>query len=536
MRPLLLRLAAVICLLSIIAAATAQPVPTYAWRRVTANPTDDDLGNVVIDASGNAIYEYTEITQPLYTIHLVKVSPANNVIFDSTIQPGNGGFGDLVTLSPVISGRQFAWVIGRLPDSSTLYSRPYFACFDLSAPSAPIIDGVVPAPYGNSNVCAAHSDASGNLMLAIDQVGANGLHELHMDTIDQSGMFVSATRNGSIWGVSGYWDGPAARWIISGYIPSDAHPTYSGFWGVFDPVTGAIGPFEGWPSQVIAGVKTESFHFILNPLPGDLIGVTLNDIDHEVGKPTTYEHIHELRDTYNNIQGVFHWYAGYGGQLAAFSSTGTLYSVGTYSDGTNFVDEYGWNGALLNRLTHQPVTTIYPTQEGFFGQELYTPSNNIFLEHYIAATNTYDWGRSYVGTASGFPIPGNVAMFQNSLYVLNMVKNTGTGYDLVMERFVTGITLSSVACATSVKGGTQLAATIYLNGAVTGSPMTVALNSSSNSLLLPNGLRGQNFQVPVGQDHLTVNLNAQTVTTNTPVLLTAIQFGVRRTAVTTVTP
>ena len=225
--------------------------------------------------------------------------------------------------------------------------------------------------------------------------------------------------------------------------------------------------------------------------------------------------------------------------MASLSASAPIYAVGNpdlANGGNQFIDKLTWAGVLTWHHTHQPVQRVYPTTEGFFGEEYYQPSQGIFLEHYIDASNTYDWGRSYTGTAAGAPLLGGFTFFQNYFFIANSVPNTTTGYDVVMERFVTGITLSSVTCANAVTQNTQLAVTIHLNGNVVGSPMTVALNSSSAKLLLPNGLRGENFQIPVGANQLVVMLNAQPVSSNTSVLLTAIQNGVRRTAVTTVQP
>src|SRR5205085_453739 len=140
---------------------------------------------------------------------------------------------------------------------------------------------------------------------------------------------------------------------------------------------------------------------------------------------------------------------GLGLQVASLSASAPVYAVGnpdsSNGGGNQFIDKFDWTGALQWHHTHQPVQKIYPTTEGFFGQEYYQASNTIFLEHYIDATNTYDWGRSYKGTDTGVPIMGGVALFQNFLYVMNSVQNTTTGYDLILERLVTGITLSSVS-------------------------------------------------------------------------------------------
>jgi len=540
----ILRLSVVACFLALTGFAFAQPVPTYAWRRVTANPVDDLPGNVTTDLSGNALYCYIEWTSPNYQLHLAKISPANNVIFDSYTAYPNLTAGAEVVLSPLISGRQFAWVLGNFFNFTTSYSEPYFACYDLSSPSAPVIDGVIPAIYGNCRLAAARSDASGNLMAAVDEVNSTGGHELHFVTIDQAGFILSDTHNSDIQGITGFWSNTLGKWVISGEIVGDAHPNYSAMWGIYDPTNGNEVLSEKSPSIYNVGTDNVSHYYAINLLPGDNIGVVYNEGDHFIFNQNYFYYAIELRHADGTLW--FQYPSGYNTsaipgsaqQIAMYSATSPFYVAGGDVSRGNFVDKYDLSVQQypLWEHTRQPVSTLYPTAEGYFGTELYTPSQNIFLEHYIDATNTYDWGRSYVGTSPGLPIPGNVAMFQNFFYVLNAVKNTGTGYDMIMERFVTGIALHDISCATSVKQGNKLSVTINLNGNVVGSPMTVALNSSSAKLLLPNGTRGQNFQVPVGQSTIVVQLTAQPVTSDVSLLLTAIQNGVRRTAPTTVTP
>jgi len=531
------------------AISLAQPVPTYAWRRVTANPDYDFQAGVTTDVNGNGVYAYTEDLNPDFRWHLVRISPANNIIFDHWLAPGGSATLDYLTLSPLVSGgigspTQYAWLVGQYFNQTTSIFQPYFACYSFAHPTNPVITGVIDSPYGSTSVVGIHADANGNLMVAMRQTyNKAGATELEMLTINRAGTVLSDQANTNIKPYNALWSNTLNEWIVDGNDNLDAHPQWSGRWGAYDPATGNESFGETVPSYY-NGTETVVGRYVINMLPGDNFGVIRNYTEERPPNPNVYYFFSEIFyangtkwNEYPFATQGGGWYGG-GEQTSALSANGPFYVTAYDSSRGNYVWKFDFTTAYYPvwEHDHQPVTTIYPTPEGYFGWEMYTPSQAIFLEHYIEATNTYDWGRSYTGTAGGLPYPGNLAFFQNYFYVLNAVKNTNTGYDLIMERFVTGICLHDISCATSVKQGNQLTVLINLNGTVAGSPVTVALNSSSPKLLLPNGTQGQNFSIPVGQNSLVVNLNAQAVTSNTSLLLTAIQNGVRRTAPTTVTP
>ena len=376
-------------------------------------------------------------------------------------------------------------------------------------------------------------------MLAMNDVDSLGHHFLRMVTIDRLNNVTSDQTNSALEPQSAYWNSATNTWIAAGYKPPTT--STSARWGSYNPTDGSE-QFSAHALGYVLGTHVVIYRYVVNPLPGGDIGVILNTIDATIPSGTTYSHLLEVLTPNHASVWIYPTSGtvpGHGLQMASLSASAPVYAVSEPDEtngGNHSIDKLNWAGTLQWSHTHQPVQTIYPTTEGFFGTEYYAPTQAIFLEHYIDASNSYDFGRSYFGTSTGVPIVVGFTFFQNYFYVVNSVSNTTTNYDLVMERFVTGITLSSVTCANAVKQNTQLAVTIHLNGNVAGSPMTVALNSSSAKLLLPNGTRGQNFQIPVGQNSLLVMLNAQPVTSNTSLLLTAIQNGVRRTVATTVTP
>jgi len=519
--------------------AWVQPVPTYAWRRTFDNLNrDDKVSNLVTDVSGNVYMQYSSSGTGA-TCHLAKVSPANNLIFDKSGTEFGGFRATGCCISPPVSGKQYIWVTGVV--TSVTPNPAYFACLDNDGNF--ILEAELADAQSRMNPVGCHADASGNLMLALWDSTHSGGDEfplLRMVTIDRTDTVISDHLNTTIDPDSAYWNTRTNSWIVSGRIVNDP---YSGQWGSYDP----SGSFQFGDTSFGSHSSAQDTYnsYKVNPLPGNWIGVIRNHVVIDNSNSTyTFFHYVQVYDAGNRS---FWSYGapGYGLHAAAFDSFYSLLYVtsnpsGLKNDNNQTVEKLKWDGTLVWQHTHQPVQQIYPTLEGYFGMEAYNPTlgtQAIFLEHYIDATNTYDWGRSYTGTASVWdPTVGGFASFQNFFYVANSVRNNTSGYDVILERFVTGITLASVTCARTVKQGTQLPVTINLNGNVAGAPLTVALNSSSKYLLLPNGKQGQNFQVPVGQNHIVVMLTAQAVSSNQSLLLTAIQNGVRRTAVTTVTP
>ena len=180
---------ALFCLCSlIVAAAFAQvptavvtpPVPTYAWRRTIDNSNGNEkASNIVTDLSGNGLFEYSDTDY----CHIAKISPANNIIFDvKTV--GNVFIAKGMCVSPLVSGKQYAWGTG-LVNSSSGRKQAYYVCYDLTSPSVTVVQGTYASTNGDLNVIGQRSDASGNLMLAMNDVDSLGHHFLRMVTIDR---------------------------------------------------------------------------------------------------------------------------------------------------------------------------------------------------------------------------------------------------------------------------------------------------------------------------------------------------------------
>src|SRR5438105_8190117 len=168
-----MRLLLLLSALFLTAAAFAQPVPTYAWRRVlNLYNYNDTAGNFVTDLSGNGIFQYAE-NGGSHINHTVKMSPANNLIFDAQTTFGDTYRATGIAISPMVSGKQYAWGTGIVNGHGFGGNNPaYYVCYDItnaSTAAVPIVQGTYPgSPYGDYNVVGVYVNSLGNLMMVIN--------------------------------------------------------------------------------------------------------------------------------------------------------------------------------------------------------------------------------------------------------------------------------------------------------------------------------------------------------------------------------
>jgi len=228
----------------------------------------------------------------------------------------------------------------------------------------------------------------------------------------------------------------------------------------------------------------------------------------------------------------------------AFSTAGPVYSVGheQLTDTRTTINLFDYqptvaNGAtLLQHRVNQPVDKLFTTVEGFYSSWYQNSTNTIFLEHFDSAARTFDFGKTYTGTSAVQNSFAGMAFFQNFSYMVFNIANSATHGDVVVDRYVTGVCMQSISCPSTVKGGNTLPVIITLNGPAPSGGLVVGLNTSTGYLPMPNNMKAQNFTVPAGANKFTVYLTAKPVAGNTSATLLAIQNGIRRFAVTTITP
>src|SRR2546421_5420594 len=156
MHPLHRPLALLTLILAFFSAAVPAPLPTQAWRRIFNTGTNNDTGGAGdVDVSGNYYMHYVSASSTQWTSHFKKIGPTSGIYFDKTVN-FTSTFNSLGTVvSPLISGKQYVYVIGYSPFNLYVYK------YDTS--------GIVQwggAPYvysgGYNPSVGVFADASGN--------------------------------------------------------------------------------------------------------------------------------------------------------------------------------------------------------------------------------------------------------------------------------------------------------------------------------------------------------------------------------------
>ena len=520
--------------------------PTEAWKRLFNNGTNDDFvgagAQPATDASGYCYFNYATQTSPgNYTLHLVKIGPSMNIAFDKTeLFNGVSSMTPMgVFVGPLIAGKQYIYTIFQYNAGNNLVRINGYDTSGNQWVGGPYTEGSFSGGQ-DCNFLGAGTDASGNFYLGLSNADAGGHRQFEMiESTGNGSNTVNFVADGNVDPYEAAYSRTLNRWIVAGHDLATVAP-YSSRWALVDPTTGTETSFsESLGSHDSGTGAFVSYGYTIALLPGDAFGVGL---DNESYAGSGIPHFSYWVQTYNadgttdfrypstgtvpsNLLGM----AGLNGNWYIFDVPGlavTRPSV-TLLDAT---------GNTIYRHTNQPVGRVYPDASGFYTLWASDTSNTVFLEHYNNAALAFDWGKSYAGNNVLLNEFGGLAMFQNFFYVTLNLSDTPTGYDVLVDRFVTGICLQNISSSGSVTGGQSIAVTIQLNGPAPNGGLVVALNSSTAKLLMPNGTRAQNFTVLQGQSQLVVNLNAQPVVSQTVATLLAIQNGIRRPAAVTINP
>jgi len=542
----MLRFALIFGLLCLALAALATP-PTQAWRRIFNTGTYDDFaGAIDVDASGNAylLYEDDQLNQQY--VHVVKIGPTSGIYFDVVggLQPFHPGYTPYgIYVSPIIAGKQYVYSVVAVTTGTNqglLISKCDTAGTVLWTQSFSSVTSDAAYPFG---IAGIYFDASNNVLLALKHSYATG-GNLEMVTIDSFGNVTSDHSNNNIYPTAAFYSTVLNGWIAAGNDMASPFPERSARWDLFDPTTGNEGTIgetaEG--SFNPAPYSSYSEQFVLNQLPNNAFSNIHNSVDRpSIIAPTTAST--SMRAFTGNGSPTWSYpssgnRSGNVFQLSSLNAASPIFDLGIpYYAARTMIEQFNSSGVLQWQHRTQPADNMFLCADGFFTTyDNHAASNTVFLEH-ADTTGAYDFGKGYQGTAAGTVTSfAGLRVFQNSAYVLMNVDNSGTGKDVILDRFVTGIAMQSITSASTVQAGHALTATITLNGAAPTGGVSVGVSSSNNKLLLPNGTQGQFVSVPAGQTSTTVNLNAQVVSTNTAVRILALQNGIRRFVDVTVTP
>jgi len=542
------RFSLVLAIFCLAGATFAGLPPTQAWRWIFNNGTADDIaGGLDVDASGNAYLLYVSSNSGANTIHMLKIGPAGGIYYDKTV--AEAGFvydapiGVLV--SPMIAGKQYVYAFLNRTNSTPFGLSVYK--WDTNGNA--IWANPVFFSGGTTNdliLAGSYADGSDNLLLALGYSNINSLQgSLSMVTLDHAGNITSQQTNNLIVPQTAVYI-PASHGWIAGGIDMNPSPTVTlnGRWDLFDPSTGLAAGIGEHADGYRNGFFSITQQFLINPLPGNAFAVVHNTTSENGNMVPSYTTIAKVY----SAPGTLAWqyppstpWGAYTLQIVRMN-TSSPYLMLSQIPGTSFsgpypriMDEFSSTGALVWQHTHQPADVLLPSNDGFFTAFFNTANNVEYLEH-ADLSGTYDFGKGYVGTATNGPMFAAFKGFQNSMYYVNNTRNATTVTDVVIDRFVTGVAMQSIAGASSVQSGQPLQATITLNGAAPAGGVSVGVSSSSPKLLLPNNTQGQFITVPAGSSTAVVTLTAQTVTVNTPVRVLAIQNGIRRFFDVTVTP
>lgn len=546
-KTLILRRASFISLLLTAASIALAGMPsTQAWRRIFSDSTYDQFsGAPATDASGYAYFTYLDHQGLNHFVHFVKIGPAENVVFDKSVN----GFVDYIPMrtyvSPFIAGKQYVYITGEVDHNGDKWI--YVRKFDTAGTDQWGAFVSFGSQTGYDDLLVGfYADASNNALLVADQVDG-GVHHARFIELDATGTVISDSSNADIQPEKAAFNPvvlTTGRWLVSGVDVNNVRP-YSARFGGFNPATGHFDfgeTVDGFYSSSTGLTIKRHYNFTLMHSGNCMVFRDTTTWASSVSQPSSTYYVEFSNSTFTGGYWQFPTSGpeapGIATMADQYTSSGPIYLVGhTDSAGVMpFLEQYTSTGTRNWRHGGQPTDQIFITPEGFYSTYFQGSTQALFLEHFDTASTSYDFGKSYPGNGAAPPTFGGIAFFQNFYYVnVNFPTNTN-GYDVFVDRFVTGICMQSISCLSTVKGGQTLAVTIHLNGNAPTGGLSVGLNSSTAKLLMPNGTHAQLFTVPAGQPSLTVNLNAQAVSSNTSATLLAIQNGIRRFAAATVTP
>ena len=515
---------------------------TQAWHRTIPNSqTLNSRQAAVTDKAGNFYFIYNNNG----SLYFQKLSPAGNLFFDQNFtDTHNNAYLFSATLptsiyaTPVTNNQQWVDVVTTVNHPITGYDYWRFAQNRFPTNYTGGLTSMGSQLYEPSSPWA---NDGGFCLLNFAETGPIG------PAGDSAPLFRNRRSGDPAWRleiyspwtyqpdasidpIDGVYDDITRSWFVTGTDPLD--PNIAS-WGKY-PIQSVTRLFGG----TVTGNASVQFSFVTCKLPGGHMGVILNRHNMVNG---SWAHNFTIVTASNGVT-LFTYPAsglqwGKLSQLTGYDNKSPIYGAGTYIDSlghqVGFVEAIDWTGNQQWYLHHTPTDFIYPTSEGFYSTFTDPLTSNFYVEH-ADSGGFFDWGKQYPNAAnisSALFTP-----FQNAFYVVAS-QNFGGVYTLNVDRFITGATLRALTCPPTIAAGGTLTIRVQLNGPAPSGGLNVGLTSFDPALTFAaNGAQGLNVVVPQGQDHLDVDLDANTVNANTLVHLLAIHNGVRCNASSTVTP
>lgn len=538
----------VLCGAILSSVSLASLTPTQAWRLTFNNSTfDDKAGPTGVDASGYGYVYYVVSTGPkTFTTHLVKIGPSSNMVFDVTqsIVFTDTFTATGLTVSPIIGGKQYIYVTA---DKTINGVHSAYICKYDTAGVLPWGGGMTQTSHvGNSSafLVGIYASPDGNLYIAMNL--SNSINQPAFETgiFGPNGSLLAPYLKDDLTVIAhtAIYSPTMAMWIVTGDDAQGPNPN-STRWLTFDPVTGSEGQ-----THYLAGMTTndgsyQQEQYFPALLSGDRFVIVRNTtIAGPGGTPVTRSHTFSGYNSSGTLNASFGGGASSGGlvsQVAQDTPAGTLYLVGKINsaDTKAFIEQYDSNtGGAHWSKTNQAVDRLSAWQGGFYSSWYNAANNALYIEHYDDTSGLYDWGKSYIGTGASPNQFAGFASFQNYFYWIANISNSATGYDVVVDRFVTGICFQSISSSGTVQAGKMIDVTLHLNGNAPLGGVTIALNSNNASLLMPNGTKSQNFTVTSGNSSVIATLHVPAGSPASTAGLLAIQNGIMRRASITITP
>lgn len=555
-------------------------IPSQIWHQTYTAPgaqqwnnytrTDGaDPGGLVADSAGNIYCEYDGHDGYL---HLIKKHPDGTPVFD--IQTPflfylNGTLRSsfVYARGVELSSSMPQLVYALAQDATQRYPSVWIMAYTTDGKAAWSKPFVYSKGTLTTDVFGSYADSDGNLFVAALVNGSNSKFAVWMIELDKTGQLVKETLNADILEPNAPWnedltvsqyhrraifDPLRHRWIING-LADDTGQNYR--WGIYDPDTGAA-DFE---QTALHQTPTPNSYIIttfeVTLLPSGYIGVSENRTT-EPGwnAQLVYDHKFTVFSPTNTV----YWHYPSNGYesgtalgLAQYSHSTVLYSPGAVFNTqpgsstvpvSNFLEKLGWSG-LVWRRENQPTSFVFPTADGFisvWNKCSSSDPNHLFLEHYNAVSDTYDWGKSYLGASWPNGQSGNTPSYLDQFcwtpygFAAAVENFNANPAPFALDSFIFGPAPLAPLAASSVNEGQPLQITIRLTSNAPPAGTAVSLVASSYAVLMPNGTRAQRFVVPGGQSSLVVNATANMVTANTNVTISEMLAGLTRSAVTTV--
>lgn len=560
-------------------AAHGQEAPTLAWQEAFSLPRqfsfDDEWPQAVdTDATGNA---YALLPESDGYWHLKRFNRDGVVPFDIKIPASN--LSARIHISPLIDGQQFVYAefIGSRPGPP----QPY-AIYKFTVSGAPAWPQPYKHPMGpNQNLTPAgfYADNLGNVFVGFSTSSWDyntkqwTNNPFQMLELDSSGGVVNSTSNSDVLpGAQSYSDGhygfyvpPTHSWVVTGFNPNSGGGAR---WALYDATTGAETLSEYAPDDSVgADGYYHWYSFVVRALPEGYFAVCkiCNQVSVSNTSQQTYTYTMRIFSGGGTLIRTYPSSGTYDGVVCDLTSMGPglpIYVTTTQAASTRFtLTKFDWSGDLLSTVNNQNAELLFATPEGFFtaGPTYREPmtTNGLepqteLLQHYEGATLTSDWKGYYYNPLYSYGSivsydKGSLGGFANFYdashpmtrcsYGLLSVPHSDTQTSMIyVNRFVTGLNLSSVTSPSSTKQWSTVPVTITLNAPAGQYGYVVGLISNSAKLLMPNGTTSENFRVPAGETSTIVNLSAQSVSANVTVTVLATQNYVRRTTGITVTP